>query len=220
MKDMNEEYYRKLFSKNLNRIMNERRISQADVIRAIPEISKASISAWCNGTRMPRMYAVDRLAEYFKVPRSELICEHDDTPAAPSVPGAIPLVKKKIPLLGRVACGVPIYSEEEHEVWLPVDIELDAAFAVLAVGDSMIGAGIHGGDHVFIRPQPAVDNGTIALVAIGDEYTLKRVYYYPDKHKLILNPENPAYEPLIYSDQELEGVRIIGKFIGFLHLEE
>ena len=72
---MCEDHYRELFSKNLKRIMEEQHKSQADIIRAIPEISKASISAWCNGTRMPRIYAVDRLAEYFNVPRSALICE-------------------------------------------------------------------------------------------------------------------------------------------------
>ena len=72
---MLEERYRELFTKNLNRIMKEQHKSQTDIIRAIPEISKASISAWCNGTRMPRIYAIDRLAEYFHVPRSALICE-------------------------------------------------------------------------------------------------------------------------------------------------
>ena len=206
--------------KNIRKRRNELGLTQTELAHRLGYSDKSMIAKIEGGKVDLSQSKIMAFAEALNTSASALMGWDDDAPAAPSVPGAIPLTKKKIPLLGRVACGVPIYSEEEHEVWLPVDIELDAAFAVLAVGDSMIGAGIRDGDHVFIRPQPAVDNGTIALVAIGDEYTLKRVYYYPDKHKLILNPENPAYEPLIYSDRELENVRIIGKFIGFLHLEE
>ena len=53
-------------------------------------------------------------------------------------------------------------------------------------------------------------------VIIDNEATLKRVYYYPDKNKLVLNPENPAYEPLIYINEELDTVRILGKAVYFM----
>lgn len=60
-----------------------------------------------------------------------------------------------------------------------------------------------------------VENGEIAAVVIGDEATLKRVYYYQEKALLILKPENPKYEDLIYSGSELEDVHILGKAVAF-----
>ena len=79
----------------------------------------------------------------------------------------------------------------------------------------MIGARIYNGDTVFIRAQDSVDNGEIAAVIINDEATLKRVYFYPDEGKLILSPENPKYAPLVYMNDELESIKIIGKAIAF-----
>lgn len=79
----------------------------------------------------------------------------------------------------------------------------------------MIGARIYDGDIVFVRKQSTVDNGEIAAVLIDDEATLKRVYYYPDKNKLVLSPENPKYEPFVYIGEELSEVRILGKAVAF-----
>lgn len=73
---------------------------------------------------------------------------------------------------------------------------------------------IHDGDLVYIRQQDDVDNGTIAAVLINEEATLKRVYKQPDK--LILQPENPDFEPMVYIGQELENIRILGKAIAFV----
>lgn len=61
-----------------------------------------------------------------------------------------------------------------------------------------------------------VNNGEIAAVIIDNEATLKRVYYYPDKNKLVLNPENPKYEPLVYLNEELETIRILGRAVYFM----
>ncbi|MBR3866113.1 MAG: XRE family transcriptional regulator, partial [Clostridia bacterium] len=82
-------------------------------------------------------------------------------------------------------------------------------------GDSMINARIFDGDTVFIREQDMVENGEIAAVVIGDEATLKRVYYYPEDGKMVLAAENSAYSPLVYQGAELEQIRIIGKAIAF-----
>ena len=79
----------------------------------------------------------------------------------------------------------------------------------------MIGARIMDGDIVFIREQTIVENGEIAAVIIDDEATLKRVYYYKDSGKLILQAENPKYSPLIYEGEELNSIRILGKAIAF-----
>ena len=122
---------------------------------------------------------------------------------------------KYIPLLGEIACGEPIFAIENHENSVCVSESLDADFCLTAHGDSMIGARIYNGDTVFIRAQDSVDNGEIAAVIINDEATLKRVYFYPDEGKLILSPENPKYAPLVYMNDELESIKIIGKAIAF-----
>ena len=79
----------------------------------------------------------------------------------------------------------------------------------------MTGARILDGDIVFIKKMPVVENGSIAAVIVGDEATLKRVYYYPQQKKLILNAENPKYEPFVYVGEELDTVRILGKAVAF-----
>ena len=127
----------------------------------------------------------------------------------------LPITIKRLPILGEISCGKPIYAEEEHENYVAADACLDADFCLKANGDSMIGARIFDGDIVFIRSQRSVDNGEIAAVIINDEATLKRVYFYPDEGKLILSPENPKYSPLVYLGEELNQINILGKAVAF-----
>ncbi len=126
-----------------------------------------------------------------------------------------PIAHKPLPLLGRIACGTPIYATSEYGSFCTPGNDIDADFCLCASGDSMIGARIFDGDIVFIRAQETVENGEIAAVIIGDEATLKRVYFYPDKNKLVLSPENPKYEPLVYIGEELESVKILGKAVAY-----
>ena len=122
---------------------------------------------------------------------------------------------KKLPLLGRIACGKPIYATTEYGSFCTPGGDIDADFCLCACGDSMIGARIFDGDIVFIRAQDAVENGEIAAVVIEDEATLKRVYFYPEKNKLILSPENPKYEPLVFIGEEMNSVKILGKAVAY-----
>ena len=133
----------------------------------------------------------------------------------PTFDNIIAVTTKRLPILGDIACGEPIYASEEYESYAVTDASLDADFCLRAKGDSMIGARILDGDIVFIRSQSSVDNGEIAAVIIGDEATLKRVYYYPTDEKLILSAENPKYAPLVYVGEELNQIKIIGKAISF-----
>lgn len=127
----------------------------------------------------------------------------------------IPLPKmKKIPLLGTIACGKPILAAENIEALINADENLNADFALRCKGDSMINARIFDGDIVYIREQPYVEDGEIAAVLIGEEATLKRVYKYPSK--VVLRPENPLYDDMIYSKEEMNEVRILGKAVAFL----
>lgn len=128
-----------------------------------------------------------------------------------------PIELKRFPILGEIACGVPKYTNEDRESYVMAGTNINADFCLRASDDSMVGARILDGDIVFIRKQDMVENGEIAAVVVNNdsEATLKRLYYYPDKGVLILKPENPAYEDLIFSGNELNQVHVLGKAMAF-----
>lgn len=127
-----------------------------------------------------------------------------------------PVKLKRFPLLGEIACGEPIYAEEDHESYVSADADIRADFCLKAKGDSMINADICDGDVVFIRQQDMVENGEIAAVIIEDEATLKRVYYDRENNRLQLIAENPRYAPLVYTGEELNYIRILGKAVTLM----
>lgn len=161
---------------------------------------------------LPRTKIV-QFAEIFGVSPMQLMGY--DANDITSIPNVTPLPDtKKVPLLGKIACGSPITAEENVEDYVDVPEFTHADFALTCQGDSMIGARILDGDIVYIRLQPEVENGEIAAVLIDGEATLKRVYY--QKGKIILQPENNNYPPLIYEKDEILDVRILGKATYFM----
>ena len=120
---------------------------------------------------------------------------------------------RKIPLLGSIACGAPILAEEHIEGHVDIPANIHADFALTCKGDSMINARIFDGDTVYIRQQEEVLNGEIAAVLIDGEATLKRVRLFDDH--IALEPENPMYKPLVYWNEEMNNVRILGKAVAF-----
>ena len=120
-----------------------------------------------------------------------------------------------IPSAGICQAVVCVYCNEEYETFIEANTNINADFCLVAKGDSMINARILNGDVVFIKKQPTVKNGEIAAVIIDNEATLKRVYYYPEKNKLVLSSENPAYEPFMYINDELNQIRTLGKAVAF-----
>ena len=133
----------------------------------------------------------------------------------PPYDNIFPIEKKKIPMLGEIACGEPIFAEEDRESYVLAGTDITADYCLKARGDSMVGARINDGDIVFIREQSIVEDGEIAAVIINDEATLKRVYYEKDKNRLTLQAENPKYRPLSYEGEELDHIRILGKAVAF-----
>lgn len=125
---------------------------------------------------------------------------------------------RKIPLLGTIPCGSPMLADEcfDGEVDLPEHVHAD--FALKCKGDSMINARIFDGDIVYIRRQQTIENGRIAAVRIGDEATLKRVFYFPKESRLVLRPCNPLYSDMVYTGSELEDIEIIGEAVAFTSL--
>lgn len=129
----------------------------------------------------------------------------------------MPITTHKLPMLGEVACGEPRFTNENRESYVDAGTNIKADFCLKAKGDSMINARIHDGDIVFIHRQDIVENGEIAAVVVNSdsEATLKRFYYYRDRATLILKPENPEYEDLIFQNEELNEVHVLGKAIAF-----
>ena len=125
-----------------------------------------------------------------------------------------PIAKKKLPILGNVACGEPIFASEEHSHYLQVGENVNADFCLTAKGDSMINARIFDGDILFVQQQSSVDDGDIAVVLIDDEATVKRVYFDRENAILTLIPENPIYKPMRYMGSQLDRIRILGKVIS------
>ena len=117
----------------------------------------------------------------------------------------------RVPVLGRIACGIPKFAEEniEEYVRLPVSLFGNGNFYLLrAYGDSMIEAGIDDSDLVLIKQQSQADAGQIVVAVINDEATLKRFYPEPKKHRIRLHPENSEMEDIIVDNCEIQGVAV------------
>ena len=120
---------------------------------------------------------------------------------------------RKIPLLGKIACGAPILAEEHIEEYIDIPKHIHADFALTCQGDSMINARIFDGDIVYIRQQDTVESGEIAAVLIDNDATLKRIRIFEDH--ISLEPENPQYRPIVLWGEDMNTVRILGKAIAF-----
>ena len=194
--------------KNIERYRRARGLSMEE-LGGILGVSRQTVFRYENGKieNIPRE-RLEKIAAALQVSPSQLYGWDEAF-------GVSPICRRRVPMVGEIACGKPIYAEESYGEYAVADGIDDADFCLRARGDSMTGARIYDGDIVFIHAQSTVENGEIGAVIIGDEATLKRVYYYPDKQKLILLPENPAYEPLVYLGEDLESVHILGKAVAF-----
>lgn len=197
-----------MFSVRLKQLRKERGLLQKDISQ-IFNVSMGAVGNWESGNRIPDSETLSRIADYFQVSVDYLLGRDTPSESAGTVPGLIAVRKQKIPVLGEIACGKPIFADEDREVYVSVSEDLVCDYALIAKGDSMLPR-IHDGDLVFIREMPVVENGRIAAVLIEDEATLKRVFFYPEKQKLMLVSDNPAWEPFLYVGEELQTVRILG----------
>ena len=136
----------------------------------------------------------------------------EDNPTLPPYDNIRQIQKQTLPVLGSVAAGKPILMEEQREVYVETPIKAD--FILIVKGDSMTGARINDGDIVFIRQQPIVENGEIAVVAIDDEATLKRFYKYGEE-LIVLRSENPNYADMEYRPEDGKEIHVLGKAVAF-----
>lgn len=196
------------FSDMLTYLRKRDGMSQKDLAEKIG-ISRSSIGMYEAGEREPDFETLEALADTFNVNMDVLLGKSRPTPNN-ILP--IPNFVKK-PRLGTIACGKPILAIEEAEEFDMVPEEISCDFTLRCKGDSMINARIYDGDIVYIREQREVENGEIAAVRIGEEATLKKVYY--NGQRIILRACNPLFADLEYEGEALNDITILGKAIAF-----
>ena len=212
------------FASRLSQALETRGMKAADLSKKT-KVAEGTISCYINGRYEAKQNRVQVFAEALDVNPAWLMgydvpMEAERSQPAPAprpIPkGFEPMPKmKKIPLVGSIACGTPILAQQNIEKIVDVPENIRCDFSLICHGDSMEGAGIHDRDVVYIRIQPEVENGEIAAVRIGEEATLKRVYY--QNGTLTLMPANAAYAPMVYTGSQLEEVHIEGKAVGWTH---
>lgn len=208
----------KLLAKRIKLKREELGYTQEDLAKSLG-MNKSTIQRYENGNiKKIKLPVVDAIAQTLKVNPSWLVGktnEETNEIEISNIDNIFKIEKKKIPLLGEIACGEPIYADEDRESYVMCGTDIDADFCLKAKGDSMINARIMDGDIVFVKKQPIVDNGEIAVVLIDDEATLKRFYYDKEASIVRLVAENPAYKTMVYSGDELNEIRILGKAVAF-----
>lgn len=195
-----------MFNERLKTLRIQRKMTQSELAKKI-YISQPAYSKYEVGTASPNPETLSKIADALDVSVDYLL----GSDSQPARPGYI-----RIPVLGRVAAGIPIDAIEEIIDW--EDISAAAAgdgeyFGLQIKGHSMEPK-ISDGDVVIVRRQPDVDSGDIAVVLVnGDDATVKRVKKSPQGVTLI--PSNPAYEPMYYSNDEIESlpVQILGRVV-------
>lgn len=200
--------------KRIKQLRMRNNLSQAELGK-IAGVTDKAVSTWEQDQKIPRMGAIEKMALYFGVTKSYIIDGVDDgardfEPAIP--PGFEPLPKMSlVPRVGAIACGEPILAEQNIETYDKIPEDWRADFTLVCEGDSMEPR-VKDGDVVAVRRTPVVENGEIAAVRIDDEVTLKHVYSYPDR--LVLQPENPAFPPIVLVGEEINRAVIEGKAVG------
>lgn len=146
-------------------------------------------------------------------PRALEVFEQDGTSAKTAEVRAMPdRGSVSLPLVGRVAAGMPILAEQnvEDTFTLPTEIVTDSSSFVLEVhGNSMVNVGIYNGDYIVVREQKSAMNGEIVVAMIDGEATVKT--FYKEHGRVRLQPENDAMEPIFATNPT-----ILGKVVALL----
>lgn len=197
---------KEILASNLQKLMDRESITQKD-IAVIAGISQQSVSNWLAGKLMPRMGAIEKIAEYFDVVKSDLLEMKDGYESKATC----------IPVLGTVKAGIPITAIQEILDYEEISSEMARCgeyFALRIKGDSMEPR-MHEGDVVIVKQQSTVDSGQIAIVLVnGDEATVKKVRFRNNGIELIAF-NSYAYEPHFYSAEDIQRlpVEIIGRVV-------
>ena len=200
---------------NLKSLREEKGLNMKELSRFL-DIPYTTYVGYEKGQREPSSDVLIKIADFYNTTVDYVLGATNirSLPSSLDIDNIIPIpTTKKVPLLGTIACGEPILATENIEMYIKVDESIPADFALKCKGDSMINARIFDGDIVYIRQQPDVEDGEIAAVLIGDEATLKKVHKY--NNKIVLSACNPMYDDYVYTNEQLDEIRILGKAVAF-----
>ncbi|MGY3775773.1 LexA family protein [Helcococcus sueciensis] len=205
-------------SMRLKEIMNDRNLRQVDILRKAEPYSKKynirlarnDLSQYVSGKVEPSQEKLTILALALGVSEPWLMGYDVPMVKPNNVIDITDSLAKKIPILGTIACGEPIWVYENFDGYFVADTSIKADFIVKAKGDSMIEAEIYDNDLVFLKKVSDVDNGKIAAVLIDNEATLKKIV--KTDNAIILQPCNQDYQPIVLTNNE--DVMILGEMVG------
>ena len=197
-----------MFAEKLKKMRKEKGISQKDLAENL-NMSPSTIANSETGARVPDLNRLKDIADFFNISVDYLVSNKENNES--NISNNVKYIKEfeMIPILGCIRAGVPVMSKENIIDYKKVpaeEVKNGQYFYLEVKGESMSGARIHEGDLLLVKKQPDVNNGDIAVVMIEDEQTVKRVY--KSNSELILEPENPKFEPIVVKKKE---VYIIGK---------
>ena len=177
--------------------------------------SYTTIQKWESGVSEPPLKKAHALADLFNVDINDLTGLNIENVENQLPSNAIPYAPtQRIPILGRISAGLPLYAEEQIEGYTYTDLNHGGEYFALRVkGDSMNAARINENDLLIVRKQDMVENGEIAVVMVGDdEATVKRFYQTNSTVTLMPQSTNAAHKPQVYSLKQTP-VHIIGKVV-------
>ena len=191
------------FGARLRGLMEERGLSY-EQLGALLGRNPQTLNRYVLGQREPKIGTAAAIARTLGV--DPLWLQGYDVPRTPPAGGGM------VPVLGTIRAGLPMAARQQAEGWASADVsEPEEHFFLRVTGDSMINAGICPGALVLLRRQDTAENGQIvACLVDGEDATLKR--FRVQRDMVILQPENPAYEPRIVPlrDFETGTARIVG----------
>ena len=183
-------------------LREQRGITQSELAE-ICKVSDKAVSTWENGRNIPRMGAIQRMADYFGIPKSAIIENI-----------ALPADRVRIPVLGSIPAGIPLSAIEDIEDWEELSPDMlrgeKEYFALAVKGDSM-SPEYRNGDVLILQRQDSCETGDDCAVMVnGDDATFKRVRR--TEKGIALQPLNPAYDPIFFTNEEILSlpVRILG----------
>lgn len=197
---------KKIMGDNIQYYMDLKGIDRIDFAKAI-NVPYSSVTDWINGKSYPRIDKIQRMADFFGIEKADLVEARNTAKKSASC---------RIPVLGRVAAGIPIEMVEDVIDWEEVSEDMvkdRSVFALSIRGDSMEPR-IANGDVVIVQQQSDADTGDIVIATVnGDDATCKRLRKLRDGIELV--PMNPSYAPLFFSNEEIESkpIKILGKVI-------
>ena len=206
-----------MFADRLKRLRKEHGYTQ-ESLAAVIGVERSSVGKYEGKSGViPSNGVLARIADLFGVSIDYLLERENRNQISPAnqtfPPNILPVHRRKIPILGNVAAGEPIFADEEHEEYVIDDEANDCDFALRIAGDSMEPL-LHDGDIVYVRQQDDVNDGEIGVVLIDDSATLKHIYHIPNGVQLV--SENATkYPPMVFTYPECDAIRILGKAVAF-----